>query len=43
MRKYLKYQEQKNGIVNIKRVVFRDKSKYGYGYSSMLVEGENKI
>lgn len=43
LRKYLEYQEQKNGIGNIKRVVFRDKSKYGYGYSSMLVEGENKI
>lgn len=41
LRKYLSYQKHINNIKDIKKVVFRDKSKYGYGYSSMRVEGEN--
>lgn len=42
LRKYLKYERQKNNIQDIKKLVFRDKSKYGYGYSSMRIDGENK-
>lgn len=43
LKKYLEYQKQKNKSKHIKKVVFRDKSKYGYGYSSMRVDVENNI
>ena len=42
-RKYLDYQREKLNIKNIDKVVFRDKSKYGYKYSVLTIEGENKI
>lgn len=42
LRKYLEFHKQTNiNAGNIDRIVFRDKSKYGYNYSSMLVEGKN--
>lgn len=41
LKKYLTYQEKKNKNEKIDSVIFRDKSKYGYNYSSMTVKGEN--
>ena len=42
-RKYLKYQKEKLGINDIDRIIFRDKSKYGYKYSVLTIEGNDKI
>ena len=41
-RKYLEYQQEKLELRNIKRILFRDKRKYGYKYSTMTIEAENK-
>lgn len=43
LRKYLEYQKQRNNMSDIKKLVFRDKTKYGYGYSSMRIDGEDNF
>lgn len=40
LKKYLSYQSKKNNNKVIDSVTFRDKSKYGYNYSSMRVQGK---
>ena len=42
-RKYLHYQKKKLKMNNIIQVLFRDKSKYGYKYSTMTIKADNKI
>ena len=41
LKKYIEYQKQKRKIDKIDNIVFRDKEKYGYQYSTMSVEGKN--
>lgn len=41
LKKYLNYQKEKHNNKEINSIIFRDKSKYGYSYSSMTVQGEN--
>jgi len=43
LRKYLEYEKNKNHMKNIKQVIFRDKQKYGYKYSTMTLKSEDKI
>lgn len=43
LEKYLNYQKKKNNVQEINSIIFRDKSKYGYSYSSMTVEGKDFI
>lgn len=41
-RKYLKYQQEKlQG--NIDKIIFRDKRKYGYKYSTLTIENKKKL
>ena len=42
-RKYLEYQQKRLRLHNIKEILFRDKRKYGYKYSTMTIKAENKI
>lgn len=41
LKKYLNYQKKKNNNKEINSIIFRDKSKYGYSYSSMTVQGKD--
>lgn len=41
LEKYLEYQRKKNNDKKINSIIFRDKSKYGYSYSSMTVKGND--
>lgn len=41
-RKYLEYQNKRLGGQKIQKVLFRDKSKYGYKYSTMTIKNEEK-
>ena len=42
-RKYLEYQKQKLDIDEIDKILFRDKRKYGYKYSTMTIESKDKV
>ena len=42
LRKYLNFQKRKMGMNNIDKVIFRDKEKYGYKYSTMTVQNNDK-
>ena len=41
LKKYLNYQKKNNNNKEINSIIFRDKSKYGYSYSSMTVQGKD--
>ena len=40
-KKYLKFIKSKYKNAKIKKILFRDKSKYGYKYSTMTIKGDN--
>ncbi len=42
-RKYLKWQKNNLGTENINKILFRDKSKYGYKYSTMTIKTDKGI
>lgn len=42
-RKYLEYQKQKLNVDKIDKILFRDKRKYGYKYSTMTIESKDKV
>lgn len=42
-RKYIEYQKQKLDIDKIDKILFRDKRKYGYKYSTMTIESKDKV
>lgn len=43
LRKYLEYQKKKLSSEEIREIIFRDKSVYGYNYSVLTVKTDNKI
>lgn len=42
LRKYLEYQKKKLNVNEIKEIIFRDKSVYGYNYSVLTIKADNK-
>ncbi len=42
LKKYLQFQKKNLGINNIEKLIFRDKEKYGYKYSTMTIKGQDK-
>lgn len=42
LKKYIEFQRNEMKADNINKIIFRDKEKYGYKYSTMTVQSENK-